>query len=213
MNHAASKIRSLCVVVCFAAMAVPASAATITAADYVGGGTQGTFGLATGWAFTPTTDLLVTALGIYDLESDGLADRHEVGIFTSAGAAVISTFVGAGTSAPLTPGSVGGTRFVNVPGTMLLAGMSYYIVASNFSTDQFAYGNGAVIFNPAVVWNGFVDCAANDITSACAVPFAGAPGNLGPNFAAGAVPEPATLLLLGTGLSAMAVRRRRVSRG
>jgi hypothetical protein len=194
------------------ALPTVASATTVMAADYLGGGTLFNFSRATGYGFTLSSDATVTSLGVYDIGGDGLTDRHEVGIFRrSDGAAIVTAFIGAGASSALVAGTVDGTR-VEAVSALLMAGEEYYILANNFGTDQYVFGTGAVNYAAGVNWLGFVDSASNSIFDA-AMFLGGLPGNLGPNFAfaTAAVPVPATTLLVLLGLAGLAAAPRRQS--
>jgi len=183
-------------------------AAPIVASDYLGQGSEHGFNRATGWFFTPETDILVTALGVYDLDEPGLADRHEVGIFLTDGTPMVTAFVPAGTAAAFVPGTVAGTRFTSVAPTVLSADTAYYIQANNWGTDNYAYGAGRATYASGITWDGFGSSDSNSIYDNV-VNYAGFPGNLGPNFAFQEVPEPGTLVLLGLGLGGLVVVRRR----
>jgi len=199
------RLRSLFVVAVVGVGAVAAHAQS-TASFYNGGGTQSTFGNATGWAFQVTTAVNVVELGYYDHGDPGFADRHTVGIFevSNPGVALVETTLPAGTVAPLTDGS----RFQSVTSTLLSAGVSYYILADNNGTDQFAYGSGAVTYAPEVTWLNYTDGVSNDIHDGVNQN-SGLPGNLGPNFRFTPVPEPASICAIAAGLGLLARRRKR----
>jgi hypothetical protein len=95
-----------------------------------------------GWEFSPTEDITVTALGVFDLSGctnpgvpgcpDGLVDNHEVGIWTTTGVLLGST--------PVLPGTVakrfGQFRYVKITPIDLSAGQSYVVASFNPSPDN-----------------------------------------------------------------------------
>ena len=164
-----------------------------------------------GWSFSVNSAISVTALGAYDANSDGLNVAHDVGIWDASGNLLASTTV---------PSGVGGTldsgyRFNSISPLGLNAGSTYYVGAVYFSNDgdgwlqdpltivtapqisylsrQYEFSGGSLIFP---------DLAGS-----------GSTGYFGGNFEFGsrsdAVPEPATFMLLATGLGiAFAARKR-----
>ena len=54
-----------------------------------------------GDVFTPSTDITVSSLGVFDYRDNGLGEAHMVGIFDNSGALLASTLVSAGTANPL----------------------------------------------------------------------------------------------------------------
>ena len=215
MRHKIRTIFAAAAIAAGAFVSLPAQAATIVG-DYLGGGSNSNFSRATGYHFTVgADDLNVTALGVYDLGSNGFADSHDVAIFDSSapGVALASTTLASGLSGTFEAGTVDGTRFNAIATITLFANTSYYILANNFRTDQFAFGNGNVQYNSAITWNGFVDAASNDVNSNPNF-LGGLPGNLGPNFkfTLAAIPIPASMLLLFTGIAGLfGIRRIRAA--
>jgi uncharacterized protein DUF4082 len=84
-----------------------------------------------GWGFTVNQTLTVNRLGFADFGFDGLAQAHDVGLYTSSGTLLVSGTVAAGTNSP----ADGNFRWVNVAPTVLNAGSTYVIGA-------FLAGNG-----------------------------------------------------------------------
>ncbi len=182
------------------------SFADTTAAQYTSGGTFSTnLARAIGWEFTVNMPMAVSALGVFDAGGDGLSKIHQIGIFrTSDLALIVSGTLIDGTGAPL----VDGSRFVNIVPTSLVPGVSYYILADDFSTDPFVSGNGSIAFTPDINWLAVTDTATSNIFGAPTFT-PGTVGNLGPNFQYTVAPAPGAAGVLALGAMFTARRRRR----
>ena len=196
--------------------------ASIIAANYLGGGDiydSGDGDLVAGWGFTPTANLRLTGLGVYDLDRGGLNTDHQIGVFrASDGANLAVGSVQAGTGNTLIAGTVGGSRMDSMVFDVgLSAGVQYYIVASyaeSDNPDDIVYGpSSAVTFAPEFSWDGYIeDFDTADIFDPMSIDTTGVNGDLGPTFTfvRDAVPEPTSFAIFGLGcLSAVFYRRRR----
>ena len=193
----------------FSGPAPPPSLPNGIASDYTGGGVHGNWPGATGFWFTVNNNIVVTALGFYDLTGGGLASSHDVGIFLADGTPVVSAVVDAGTTDPYVPGTIGGTRLKTVTPTLLTVGGNYYCIADNLSADQYTYGNGSVTFSPDLNWESYGDLQMNDIFSGVPTMPGGLSGNLDGTFAYTVVPEPVPAAMLGVVLLGASLLRRR----
>ena len=181
-----------------------AASGDIIAAEYLGGGIERNFDFAAGWFFTPTSDLLVTQLGMLDLGDPGLVDQHDVGIFRAAdGALMVMASIGPGLGGE----GVNDSLFVDVSETFLNGGEQFYILVNNLQNDMYAFGDDAVTFAPEIQWQGQGGTVVNDIFADMRN-LGGSPGNLGANFQYVVVPAPASGFVL-TGIGLAWVRRRR----
>ncbi len=209
---------------CFPGLGVVADTqASIIAANYLGGGEtyEQLFGdLVAGWGFTPSANLRLTGLGVYDIDRDGLNTDHQIGVFrASDGANLAVGSVQAGTGNTLIAGTVGGSRMDStVFDVALSAGEQYYIVAAYVSSlppepDDLVFGASAVTFAPELTWDGFIENEGTDnIFDPMSINTTGQEGDLGPTFTfvRDAVPEPTSFAIFGLGcLSAVFYRRRR----
>jgi hypothetical protein len=162
-----------------------------------GANTGTTADRTTGWAFTISSPVLVTQLGLFDDSSDGLEDSHLVTIWTSTGTQEAQGTIPSGTGATLTDGF----RFVSIAPVVLPAG-SYTIGGSYsaVSSDGFAVQVMLVTTASGVTYDGSRDGLG------FAFPpdnFAGfSNGDFGPNFQFTSVPESSTWILLLFGVGA-----------
>lgn len=176
------------------------------------------FATMRGWLFETNQDITVDALGLWDRDSDGFATGHNIGIWTSDGSNLLFSYaVPSGTSGILM-GPVQGHgefRYFSISGVSLSAGQQY-VIAADVTGDYFINDNIDVITSaaeitwiqgrftgPGVVWPTF--------------PTQSVPGNkyFGPNFtftATTPIPEPATMLLLGSGLLGLLGLRRKLAK-
>jgi hypothetical protein len=164
-----------------------------------------------GWQFSVIEAIYITALGVYDHGGDGLAEARQVGLWDAGSALLASLNMPAGVV-----GSLGADNFrymmLETPlllnpgifriGAFYLAGAADVVAqnAAPFGAPGFVVYEGARLLR-----DGF-----GDPTEISAV----VGGAFGPNFLfesadAQVVPEPVTMILMGTGLAGIGVAGRR----
>jgi hypothetical protein len=96
-----------------------------------------------GYAFTVSSPISVTSLGLFDFQNDGLAQSHAVTVWTSTGTQLLQVTIPAGTGATLTDGFryVSIAPFLLVPGTYTIGG--FYGGDTDFSLDAASSITGA----------------------------------------------------------------------
>jgi hypothetical protein len=151
----------------------------------------------------------VSRVGYFDWDQDGLLNPHDVGIFAMDGTLLGSSVVPAGTLASLD----GGFRWTDLGSAFYLNSNTDYVVAAFMPGDpdnDFFIGGTATIdphFTLVGDWWG----AGASISFPTLDLLSGTDGWFGPNFQGDPVPEPTTMLLVGSGLLGLAARRRRTS--
>ena len=183
-----------------AASQAPAQALSISPAlQAISPGTVGgdpSFSGSLGYSFSLSQAYVVSALGFYDEQQDGLLSSHMVGIFDATSQALlISGTVPSGSGSPLQAGF----RWLSVPQQVLSPG-SYVIAATSSGVpavfDPFLYDGS----DPVVIAGfslGTASLAQAGSGSVVAFPSTdeGLPyGFIGPNFASPPVPGPLPVL-------------------
>ncbi|MEI9815148.1 MAG: PEP-CTERM sorting domain-containing protein [Acidobacteriota bacterium] len=144
-----------------------------------------------GWSFTITDSILISSLGYYDENGDGLSDSHDVGIFDSGGTLLVTANVASGTGAAL----VTDWRMVSVTPYLLGPG-TYTVAGSSINSTDSMVATAIPILDPTFT------LGATDLFSfgAFSNPTLNAGGgityfNANFQFDSTGVPEPSTLLM------------------
>jgi len=163
-----------------------------------------------GYAFTVgSNNLTVTSLGIWDRNSDGLAQSHDVGLWTTGGSLLGSVTVPSGNATTL----IGQFRYNTLSSSVTLTANTTYKIGAFYA----AGGGDAYIeaVNNSTYDTNFSSVGPGWYIQASSLQFPDAPGSgigyIGPNAQFTAVPEPSTwaMLLFVGGLTSMVVLRRR----
>jgi hypothetical protein len=103
-----------------------------------------------GWAFTLSSPVLVTELGLWDRDNDGLGKAHIVTIWTSTGTQEVQGTIPSGTGATLT----NGFRYVSIAPFLLPAGN--YTIGGFYSPgpDNIAFLASTIATASSVTYDG-----------------------------------------------------------
>jgi PEP-CTERM motif len=216
--------RIACTFVLLALASVPAMAGpaitNVTPADafVAPAGAAGTYG----FAFTLNAAETIDALGVFDVGQDGLSGAATVGIWDAiSGSLLASAIIPGGTAGAL----MDGFRYGAIaPLTLAAAGDGgVYFVASydpsdpitSFASNQISGQPGSAVLDPNVQsvsqwYASGSGLTLPDQTTGAAGAFLGA--NFTTDPVAAALPEPASMAILGVGLAGLTSLRRRYSR-
>jgi hypothetical protein len=124
--------RSVCLAALLASGAATAESVSAYTFEMNGGSWEATATATIGQRVTVERPIIVTALGIVDSGTPGLASQHDVGLWSDSGTLFASGTVAAGVQAR----SADGFRYIDIAPILLRAGMTYRVGA------VFFLGNG-----------------------------------------------------------------------
>jgi hypothetical protein len=169
-------------------------------------------GCVAGWEFTVASPVSVISLGVWDEGANGLVESHPVGLWTSGGALLATATV---TNASTPVASTGPGQWMFTPIAPLVLAPGSYVIGAwysvNNSGDALRFNTAATTI-PQITYNTtIVQLNVPALTFPTMIFSNLDPGLYGPDFQVASAPEPASLVLLATGLGLFVARRR--SRG
>jgi hypothetical protein len=156
--------------------------------------------------FTPATDIVVSALGMYDHNQDGLTQVHTIGLYQVSGSLLLQSV----TVGPSDGFIYGVFRFQSISDTRLFAGTQYAVSGFTVAAaGSHAWKPPGLVIAPQIGYNGY-SFNYTGSPSLPTGPLDRTTSFFGPSFLFSNAPEPATMILIGTGLILLGLRRRQV---
>jgi hypothetical protein len=159
-----------------------------------------------GYSFDVSSPFLVQYLGYFDAGNNGLNESHDIGLYDQSGTLLSSGTVGPGAGDLL----MGGFRLVPVSPFLLAVGTGYNVLGTSVTgADQLLF-NATKTNALGIAYVSGAYCEGATLQNACG---SNPDGYFGANFAGTVAPEPASIVLLATGMIGMigVVRRRKDS--
>jgi hypothetical protein len=167
-------------------------------------------GCVAGWGFSVNSAVSVVSLGVWDEGANGLVENHPVGLWTSGGTLLATATV---TNASTPVASTGPGRWMFTPIAPIGLAPGNYVIGAwysvNNSGDPLRFNTLASTIPQITYAQTIVELNVGALTFPTNVFNNLDPGLYGPDFQVASVPEPASLVLLITGIGALVARRRR----
>jgi len=183
--------------------------------DFVGGYALSPYGdTIGGWNFNVTSPITVNGLGFWDEGSNGLSGNHDVGLWNGDGTVLLASTTITNASTPAGSTSPDGRWLFNDIQDLILPPGNYFLGATFLDGDPDQARLEAT--ESTISGITFIQARQRVFTSSLAFPeepigFWVDDGVFGPNLQV-AVPEPTTLLLIGSGLLGLAGFRRKLKK-